>query len=75
METCVTFLFFVFLHYQNFHPLSPPPKVTEHSEVFGLSDKQSLFFYRSHIQQGIRVKIQNFGKNWFFWFSLLGGEN
>ena len=24
--------------------------------------------------QGIRVKIQNPGKNWFFWFSLLGSK-
>ena len=28
-----------------------------------------------HRSPSIRVKIQNSGKNWFFWFSLLGGEN
>ena len=34
-----------------------------------------IFFFMDLFFQGIRVKIQNSGKNWFFWFSLLGGEN
>ena len=41
--------------------------------LFSFDD--SFFFFFFGICQGIRVKIQNSGKNWFFWFSLLGGEN
>ena len=37
------------------------------------ADFRNFFFFK--ILQGIRVKIQNPGKNWFFWFSLLGGKN
>ena len=40
-----------------------------------LFNSDIFFFFFENRNQGIRVKIQNSGKNWFFWFSLLGGEN
>ena len=49
----------------------------EEGNSWAPNDKQekSVFFFFPTLKQGIRVKIQNSGKNWFFWFSLLGGEN